>query len=256
MPRKPREKSKTGMYHVVVVGSGQRDIFHEEDDFQKYLETARKVSAESGVKVLGYCIMNNHAHLLLQENNGDVSLYMKRLGIVYAYWYNQKYERTGHVFQDRFRSECIEDNAYLLTVLRYIHQDPVKALMVKKPEEYEWSSCAAFYQADSNVPAFPDTGYILGIIHKDKKRAMEILKKFMEEKTEDRCLDCHETSRISESKAYEIAKKIMNGKPATDLQAMDVDVRNDILRRLREEGLSLRQISKITGLPFHVVRKV
>ncbi len=255
MPRKPREKSESGIYHVIVRGIGQQDIFHEDDDFERYLETARKVSLESGVSVLGYCLMSNHVHLLLRENDGDVSVFMKRLGVSYAYWYNRKYERTGHVFQDRFKSECVEDDAYLLTVIRYIHRNPVKALITAKPEEYEWSSCAAYYEADHNTSTFPDTNQILGIIHRDKERAIEALRKFTEEDNEDRCLDCDEARRISESQAHEIARKVMKGKPATALQAMDQDARNKILRRLRKEGLSLRQVSRITGLPFHIVRK-
>jgi len=162
-------------------------------------------------------------------------------------WYNWKYERIGHVFQDRFKSECVEDDAYLLTVIRYIHQNPVKALISNKPEEYEWSSCAAYYKADRNISTFPDTSQILDIVHKDKKRAIEVLQKFTEEDNEDRCLDCDETKRIGESKAYEITRTI--------IQTMDQDARIKILRRLRNEGLSLRQISRITGLPFHLVRK-
>jgi len=255
MPRKPREKSKTGIYHAIVRGIGQQDIFHEEDDFQRYLETGKKVSLESGVSVLGYCLMTNHVHLLLREDDGDISVFMKRLGVSYAYWYNWKYERIGHVFQDRFKSECVEDDAYLLTVIRYIHQNPVKAFITNKPEEYEWSSCAAYYKADRNTSTFPDTSQILGIVHKDKKRAIEVLQKFTEEGNEDRCLDCDETKRISESEAYEITKLIMKDKPVTSLQTMDQDARNKILRRLRNEGLSLRQICRITGLPFHIVRK-
>jgi len=166
VPRKPRKKSETGIYHVIVRGIGQQNIFHQEDDFQRYLETTKKISLESGVSVLGYCLMTNHVHLLLREDDGDISVYMKRLGISYAYWYNRKYERIGHVFQDRFKSECVEDDAYLLTVIRYIHENPVKASIISKPEEYEWSS---YYKADRNTVTFPDTSLILRIIHNAKK---------------------------------------------------------------------------------------
>lgn len=255
MPRKPREKSETGIYHVIVRGIGQQDIFHEEDDFQRYLETAKKVSLESGVSVLGYCLMTNHVHLLLREDSGDISVVMKRLGVSYAYWYNWKYERIGHVFQDRFKSECVENDAYLLTVIRYIHQNPVKASITSKPEEYEWSSCAAYYKADRNTATFPDANLILSIVHNEKKEAIEGLQKFTEEGNEDHCLDCDEIKRISESEAYEITKRIMKGKPLTALQNMDQDARNKVLSSLRNEGLSLRQICRITGLPFHIVRK-
>ena len=255
MPRKPREKSKTGIYHVIVRGIGQQDIFHEEDDFTRYLETTKKVSMESGVSVLGYCLMTNHVHLLLREDYGDISVFMKSLGVSYAYWYNWKYERIGHVFQDRFKSECVEDDAYLMTVIRYIHQNPVKASVVSKPEEYAWSSCAAYYKADRKTATFPDVSLILSIVHNEKKKAIEGLQKFAEEGNEDHCPDCDETKRISESKAYEITKRIMNGKPVTALQNMDQDARNKILRSLRNDGLSLRQICRITGLSFHIVRK-
>ena len=256
MPRKPREKSETGIYHVIVRGIGQQIIFHEEADFQRYLEIVKKVSLESAVSILGYCLMINHVHLLLREDDGDISVFMKRLGVSYAYWYNRKYERTGHVFQDRFKSECVEDDAYLLTVIRYIHQNPIKASIINKPEEYEWSSCAAYYKADQNTVIFPDTSLILGILHKDKIIAIEELKKFTEEDNKEQCLDCDETRRISESEAYEITRKIMKSRQITTLETMEQDARNKILSSLRNEGLSLRQICRITGLPFHIVRKV
>ncbi|MGR6836625.1 transposase [Syntrophomonas erecta] len=256
MPKKPREKSATGIYHVMVRGIGQQDIFHERDDFHRYLETLKKISLDSGVSVLGYCLMTNHVHLLLREHDGNISVFMKRLGVSYAYWYNWKYERVGHVFQDRFKSECVEDDVYLLTVIRYIHLNPIKVFLVSKPEEYEWSSCAAYYKADRNINRFPDTTLILGIIQKEEKKAVEELRKFTEEDNEDRCLDCDEAKRISESEAYEIIKKIMNGKSITDLQTMDQNTRNKILSSLRNDGLSLWQICRITGLPFHIVRKV
>ncbi len=85
MSRKPREKSETGIYHVMVRGIGQQDIFHEEEDFQRCLETTKKISLESGVSILGYCFMTNHIHLLLREDYGNISVFMKRLDISYAY---------------------------------------------------------------------------------------------------------------------------------------------------------------------------
>jgi REP element-mobilizing transposase RayT len=128
----------------MVRGINRQDIFHDKNDFKRYLETLKKFSFECGVTILGYCLMTNHVHLLIHESDKDVSVFMKRLGISYAYWYNWKYERTGHVFQDRFKSEEIENDAYLLTVIRYIHQNPVKTAIAQNPEEYQWSSCAVY----------------------------------------------------------------------------------------------------------------
>ncbi|NMC27687.1 MAG: transposase [Syntrophomonadaceae bacterium] len=255
MPRKPRKKSGTGIYHVIVRGVGQQDIFHEGDDFHRFLKTMKKLSLESEISILGYCLMTNHVHLLLREVNGDVSLFMKRLGVSYAYWYNCKYERTGHVFQDRFKSECVEDEAYLMTVIRYIHQNPVKASITGNPEDYEWSSCAEYYQQDPQNAIITDRRPILSIFHKDKQTAIKELQKFTAAGNQDNCLDCDEIKRISESEAYEITKRIMKGDPVTAIQEMSQDARKIILNRLRTSGLSLRQICRITGLPFHVVRK-
>ncbi|WP_198543854.1 transposase [Petroclostridium xylanilyticum] len=84
--------------------------------------------------------MNNHIHLLLKEGKEAISQAMKRIGASYVYWYNMKYERYGHLFQDRYKSEKVEDDKYLLTVLRYIHQNPIKAGIVEEAIKYKWSS--------------------------------------------------------------------------------------------------------------------
>jgi len=256
MPRKPRQKSETGIYHVMVRGIGQQDIFYDEEDMQKYLEIAAKVSTENQVSVLGYCLMPNHVHLLIKEGDKDLSVVMKRLGVSYAYWYNWKYERSGHVFQDRYKSEPVENDAYLLTVIRYIHQNPVKSSLVSKPHEYKWSSCAAYYKTDRQLATWFDTDMILSMMHREKKAAIEAFRNFMEESDDNRCLDYETTKRISDTEAYEIIKQMMKGKLVSSLQTMQPEERSKILERIRTEyGFSLRQLSRITGLPFHIVRK-
>ena len=257
MSRKARQKSETGIYHVMVRGINQQDIFHDKDDFERYLETLKKVSFQSGVSILGYCLMTNHVHLLVREGDKDLSVFMKGLGVSYAYWYNWKYERTGHVFQDRFKSECVESDAYLLTVIRYIHQNPVKAAIVRNPEEYRWSSCAVYYKYNGQTMDCLDTKLILSILFEQEKEAIIRFKEYMEEYNEDRCLDDSENRRVGDTEAYQIVKEIMKGRPVTVLQTMDQEERSKILNRLRNEyGLSIRQLSRITGLPFHIARKL
>ena len=87
-----------------------------------------------------YCLMSNHVHLLLRVNQEDIGSTIKHLAVMYAMYYNQKYSRSGHVFQDRFKSEPVNDMAYFVTLLRYIHQNPTKAGMVSKVGDYDWSS--------------------------------------------------------------------------------------------------------------------
>ena len=87
----------------------------------------------SGFEMYAFCLMTNHVHLLLRETDEPLEVVFKRIGSRYAYWYNNKYQRIGHLFQDRFKSENVEDDAYFLTVLRYIIQNPMKAGMEKEP---------------------------------------------------------------------------------------------------------------------------
>jgi len=257
VPRKPREKSETGIYHIIVRGINQQDIFHDEEDFDKYLGAIKKIGLESGIIILGYCLMTNHVHLLVKESDTDVSVFMKRLGVSYAYWYNWKYERRGHVFQDRFKSECVEDDTYLLTVIRYIHKNPVKAAVVNNPEQYRWSSCATYYKAERQEASGVDTKLILGVFSVHEELALERFQNFMEEGDEDQCLGHVENRRLDEREAYQLVVELLKGEPVSALQTMESESRNQIMRQLRYDyGLGLRQLSRVTGLPLHIVRKV
>jgi putative transposase len=89
--------------------------------------------------------MSNHVHLLLREGSEDISITMKRIGVSFVSYYNWKYWTTGHLFQDRFKSENMETTEYLLTVTRYIHQNPIKAGIANKVDEWRWSSCVGYF---------------------------------------------------------------------------------------------------------------
>ena len=96
-------------------------------DYQFYLRMLEKYSRETGVAVCAYCLMENHTHLLLYDKEKKIPEFMKKTGIRYSYYFNQKYERVGHLFQGRYRSEPVENEAYLITVTRYILNNPQKA---------------------------------------------------------------------------------------------------------------------------------
>lgn len=256
MPRHSREKSETGIYHIMVRGINRQDIFHDEEDYQKYLEILKRIIYENNAILLGYCLMGNHIHLLINEEKADISNIMKRIGTSYAYWYNWKYDRNGHVFQDRFKSENVENDAYLLTVIRYIHQNPVSASIVSIPEEYRWSSCRDYYNNKEYLAGLTHTGLILSIFSVDKNQAIEMFKKYNEEKNTEECLDEKVKKKLSDQTVQEEIRNILKGKPVTILQQMERQERDEILRRIKEiEGSSLRQIARITGLGLYVIHK-
>ena len=132
MPRASRVKSESGIYHIMLRGINQQVIFEQSEDYEKFTEMLNKYKAISGYKVFAYCLMSNHIHLVIKEEKESIDQIIKRIAGSYVYWYNWKYYRKGHLFQDRFRSEPIEDEKYLLTVIRYIHRNPVSAWIKTK----------------------------------------------------------------------------------------------------------------------------
>ena len=248
MPRAPRLKSQSGIYHIMLRGINQQVIFEDEEDYFKFIETLKDYKAVSGYNVFAYCLMSNHIHILLQVCKEDLDVIMKRIAGSYVYWYNWKYYRKGHLFQDRFKSEPIEDDEYFLTVLRYIHQNPIKAGIVEKLEEYVYSSYNE-YMKDSNT--FIDKNFVYGIIDKD------FFEKYNEEKNEDKCLEIDDSVFwLSDADAKKEIKKVSGCETASEFQGLDVTKRDKCIKNLKDRGLSIRQISRLTGVSFSIVRKL
>ncbi|MEL7567410.1 MAG: transposase [Dehalobacterium sp.] len=156
--------------------------------------------------------MNNHVHLLLGEGKEELSITMKRLGVSFVWYYNQKYKTTGHLFQDRFRSENVESDRYLLTVLRYIHYNPVKAQIVKHVEQWRWSSCLGYYGNEVYPGALLDSEVILKMFSDNEDEAIGEFKQFNELETNDNCLDdvVKDKLRLSDEEARLEILKVIN----------------------------------------------
>lgn len=253
MPRAPREKSKTGIYHVILRGINKKAIFHDDEDNVRFLETLGRYKAKSGIRVYGWCLMGNHVHLLLGQGNEEISTTMKRVGISYAWFYNWKYNAVGHLFQDRYRSEKVEDDAYLLTVIRYIHQNPVKAGMVKNSYDWKWSSCRAYYGMTAEFSGLLDGGLILGILSEDRGEAIRQLRQYSEKENSDRCIDDVKKVRLSDKEAASEIRKLMAGYDAgceiTGIKHLPPEHKGQIFREIKKiEGLSLRQAARIMNV--------
>lgn len=254
MPRKAREKSRSGIYHVLVRGINRQDIFQDDEDRQKYLETMRKIKEKSQCQLYGYCLMSNHVHLLIQEGKEEISQVMKRLGASYAYWYNWKYERSGHVFQDRYKSEIVEDDKYFLAVLRYIHRNPLQANIVNDIGNYRWSSYEAYLTDRSQGTDLINMEFALGIFGANIRDAVEGYIRYMKESNSSGFLeDSKREKRTDDEVRYELRKRQAE-KSITDLERMSRNERNEILRELKAiDGISIRQLARITGLGRNVI---
>ena len=199
MPRQARKKSESGIYHVMLRGINGQLIFEDKQDKEKFLLTLKTYKAISEYKIFAYCLMSNHIHLLLKVEKEDLDLVIKRIAGSYVYWYNWKYKRRGHLFQDRFKSEPVEDDAYFLMVMRYIHQNPLKSGICKKVSDYEYSSYKEYIE-NSNIT---DTEFCLEMLD------LEQFIDFNNEINEDTCLDVEESVfRLTDEEAKEIIQRI------------------------------------------------
>jgi REP element-mobilizing transposase RayT len=178
MVRQARQRCESGIYHIVLRGVNRVDIFFDDDDNLRFLETLDKKKQNHEYWLYGYCLMSNHVHLLVREKEDSISRTMSRIGTSYAKWYNQKYSRSGNVFQGRYGSECVEDDRYLLTVVRYIHNNPVKAGLVKEPEAYRWSSMHE-YTSNEHLKGLTETEFILNIFHLNRIEAIQAFQEFV-----------------------------------------------------------------------------
>lgn len=145
MPRKARNKSNTNYYHVMVQGLNKECIFKDEYHIKKYKKILLNKLKESNITILAYCIMNNHVHLLIHSKKIEyLSKFMQKVNMTYSHFYNKQNNRIGYVFRDRFRSQDILNQKHLYTCLHYIHNNPVKANIVKKMSDYKYSSYNEF----------------------------------------------------------------------------------------------------------------
>ena len=248
MPRRAREKSESGTYHVIWRGINRQILFENDEDRAKYLDYLQLYREKCGCRVLGYCLMDNHVHLLLAEGEEELSQVMKRLGVSYVHWYNRKYGRCGPLFQDRFRSEAVEDERYLLTALRYIHQNP-RSLGISW-ETYPWSSYRGYMGQDFLL----ENDFVLGLFGRDRSKAIAEYQRFMQEESAKACLDAEMELLLSDQEANQMLQEQLHGLLPIELQHLGKEERDVALRGLKQlEGLSTRQIARLTGISQSVI---
>lgn len=183
MPSKKRIWYPGCVYHITARGIHKNDIFHDETDFREYMimmKECLKFYEYYNYELICYCLMTNHVHLLIKANSCDLSHLIKRTHSMYAKYFNKKYNYIGHLFQDKYYSNIIEDDKQMLEASRYIHLNPVRAKIVEKPEEYKNSSYSMYIglEAENLI----SSSNLLDYFQEEEKR--ERYKSFVESKME------------------------------------------------------------------------
>lgn len=246
MPRGARKISQTGIYHIMLRGIDKRNIFLRTDDYKKFIEYILRAKEIIEFKLYAYCLMPNHVHLLLQIDSDNLGDAIKRITVGYAQYHNIHYGRTGHLFQNRYRSEAVETDSYFLTVLRYIHQNPVKATIVKNIQDYQWSSYKEYLDSE---PVITDPIFVLSYFEN-----MKSFISFIEEKNDDVCLEYDEKKRWLDGELKEYISTITGKMTVSEL---DARTKQEMITQIRmETGASNRQLSKVLNIGRGILNRM
>ncbi len=180
MARPLRIEYNGALYHITARGNERNPIYREEGDYQKFLDLLSELPQRYSIFMHGYILMGNHYHLLIETPKGNITKVMHYLNATYTGYFNKKYGRAGHLLQGRYKGLLIEKERYLLSVSRYIHLNPVRAGICRKPEEYSWSSYPEYIRRDKKN-TWLTTDWILGQYSRDEAKARRFYKAFVNE---------------------------------------------------------------------------
>lgn len=179
MARQLRIEYDGAVYHITSRGNNRKPIYKDDEDRRIFLETLQKTNEKYNWICHAYCLMNNHYHLVIETNDGNLSKGMRLLNGVYTQTYNRRHDKVGHIFQGRYKAILIQKESHLLEVCRYVVLNPVRAKAVEKPEQWEWSS----YRGTSGIEK-PDscltTELVLGQFSTRKSYAVNKYREFIE----------------------------------------------------------------------------
>lgn len=182
MARPLRIQYPDAWYHVMNRGLRHSNIYRTKNDFVSFLKLTRKSSIMFFVNIAGYCLMNNHYHILLQTPQANLSRFMRHLDGVYTQQFNRKYNLDGPLFKGRYKSILIENDTHLLQALRYVHRNPIKAGIEKELGNYPWSSYLG-YILESKEWEWLYSDFILSMFNGSKSAKKTQYKVFMAEES-------------------------------------------------------------------------
>lgn len=249
MPRVRRKYSNiTNIYHIILRGNDKQDIFYDEQDKYVFLKYLKENKGKYNFDIYAYCLMDNHIHMVLQDINKNLSQIMKSLATRYAIYFNKKYDRIGHLFQDRYLSKTVETQSYFINVCRYIHQNPVLA-GIAKIENYKWSS----YKEYINEPKIISDELLLRMLNSNqnfvefhKVRSNDI-KSYAEYEMKQNLKDEQVQNYIVNTYKIKSPKEILEWNKSK---------RDNCIRELKNlRIISGKQIARVIGVSYYIVQR-
>ena len=250
MSRYPRKQSETDFYHVYSRGSGRQLIYETADDRIIFLHYLSVALAKFDTTLYAYALMGNHYHLVVNASFDNLSLFGHALNSAYARYFNKTYAHTGHLFQERFSSQPIEDDSYFLAAIRYVHRNPVEACLSESCT-YPWSSYANYlgHRARLTDPAV-NTAKAL-----DMLGSIEAFTDFHAHSGKEEFIDdVPMPTTMGEVEMIARARDLLSGSSPTTVKSLPKKDRDCCLRALKS-AFSTRQIALMTGISRSVVQR-
>ncbi|MDF2883245.1 MAG: transposase IS200-family protein [Clostridiaceae bacterium] len=172
MPRIARIKNSDSVFHIMCRSISEVSLYRDRADKIKYLTLLKEYQTVFSYKIYAYCLMNSHNHILIDANGADISKVFHGINLKYARYYNKKYKRHGHLFQDRFKSKIVDESSYLIQLSGYIHANPLSMKKYKKSvEKYEFSSLGAYLGINDDKFNLIDKNFIMSQFSQDEASA-------------------------------------------------------------------------------------
>ena len=247
MARAARQRSESGIYHIMVRGINQSQLFYDDDDRRAFLERLARYKGECGFCVYAWCLMGNHVHLLVREGGTELSEVMKRLLLSYSHYFNKKYDRSGYLYQDRHKRKPIDDESYFLAAVRYIHRNPLEVGQTVR----SWTS----FDEYMGEPGLTDVDFALELFSDDRAEARLLFGEFVEGEQEGGDYSFAQGGRMRDAEAAEAIKAAARVAHCTEVAQMSREELAVVLPALKRRGLSVRQIARLTGLNRGVVQR-
>ncbi|MDO8282839.1 MAG: transposase [Thermodesulfovibrionia bacterium] len=232
MARRPRIEFNGAFYHIIIRGNQKQKIFKGKNDFLKYLEILTGYKQRYKFLLYSYVLMSNHLHLLIETQSFPLSKILQGINQSYTMYFNKRYKTVGHLFQGRYKAILCDRDGYLLSLIKYIHLNPVRAEMTKRPDEYPWSSHQCYAgKAVSGDPV--DTDQVLRMFSEDKTAARKLYRAYM-----------GDGISVDKDDIYNIADQRVLGDERFIEKVMDMcDV--ELVHEKREREYTLDEIAKV-----------
>lgn len=245
MPRKRRVIVESGIYHIMVRGNNKQKIFLQDLDRVVFLKKLFSNSEKLGVKIYAYCLMENHIHLLLGNCGNNLESLTKSLFGSYALYFNKRYEKIGHLFQDRFKSEPVITEIYLKTVVNYIIKNPQKAGICDY-SQYKWNSYQKTIKKDKKI----DIDFLISVFG-----SMDAIESYLENSScDDNCME-YDIHRKTDSECMQFITETFHINIKKEITRIGKVQRDEILRISKKNGYSIRQLSRVTGLSRGIIQE-